>query len=143
MDIRKIFLFASIFLLVACGGNVKQQNTIPQEDSIIILSDTDIVEQIPQSQIEKQEKNNASSLAGSYYNTQSTDKYIFNEDYTGTFIMNSTGGNSLHFIWKRFGNKIVITLEGGYAPTTYEYDPTAETLIEHSESFGTLIYSKE
>ena len=69
-------------------------------------------------------------------------EYIFKADGTGIFVINSTGGNSERFRWKRIGRKVTITIEG-FNPSIYEFDPKAETITEYSESFGTLIYNKE
>lgn len=134
---KKIFLFISAILLIACGGSVKQQSNTFQEDST-----NAIATQIPQSQVETQEKDSVDPLIGSYYNAKSTDEYIFKDNHTGIFIMNSAGGGSSNFTWKRSGEKLTITLEG-FTPTTYEYDSKNQTITEHSESFGTLIYNKE
>lgn len=140
---KKIFLFISAMLLIACGESVKQQSNTFQGDSTNAIADTNVIAtQIPQSQVEMQEENSADPLIGSYYNAKSTDEYIFKENHTGIFIMNSAGGGSSNFTWKRSGEKLTITLEG-FTPTTYEYDSKNQTITEHSESFGTLIYNKE
>lgn len=140
---RKIFLFISAMLLIACGGSVKQQSNALQEDSATISPNTNVITtQISQPQVEKHEMKNAVPLVGSYYSAKSTDEYIFKADGTGIFIINSAGGHSAKFMWKRTGRKVIITIEG-YTPSIYEFDPKAETITEHSESFGTLIYNKE
>lgn len=143
ISMRKVFLLISAMLLLACDGSVNKQSNALQEDSLVVNLDSNVIAtQISQHQVEKNEMKNVDQLVGSYYNAKSTDEYIFKADGTGIFVINSTGGNSERFRWKRIGRKVTITIEG-FNPSIYEFDPKAETITEYSESFGTLIYNKE
>ena len=79
-------------------------------------------------------------LVGRFFCSRTHDTYIFNSDNTGLFIVQ--GCPPSNFTWKRSENNVTVTHES-FGDEKLKYDPRKETLTEKSESFGTLIFTKQ
>lgn len=82
----------------------------------------------------------ANPIVGTYFCNRTHDTYVFKSDNTGFF--NIQGGTPSVFTWKRSGNNVAIMYENS-DEQKLKYDPSAETLTEKSELFGTLVFYKQ
>ena len=89
---------------------------------------------------QKQVKEIADPLVGTYFCNRTHDTYVFKTDKTGFFTIQ--GGSPSTFIWKRSGSNVTIKYEA-FGEQKLKFDNKAKTLTEKSESFGTLVFNKQ
>jgi hypothetical protein len=85
-------------------------------------------------------KEEKGSFAGTYYCYRTHDTYVFKSNNTGYFQIQ--GGDPSGFTWKRSGNIVTISYKI-FGKQKLRYDSKSQTLIEKSESFGTLVFNKQ
>lgn len=85
-------------------------------------------------------KEEKGSFTGTYYCRRTHDTYVFRSNNTGYFEIQ--GGAPSTFTWKRSGNIVTITYKI-FGKQKLRYDSKSKTLIEKSESFGTLVFDKQ
>ena len=79
-------------------------------------------------------------IVGTYFCNRTHDTYVFKSDKTGFF--NIQGGSPSEFTWKRSGNNVTIIYEV-FGEQKLKFDPKAKTITEKTESFGTLVFTKQ
>ena len=143
------FLFLSI-LLFSCGGNgnksEKNQEIMDMDSTELVVIDTMVT-----SPIESKEKaeestrvNTNDSIVGLYYCKKSGDTYVLNDDYSGLFLPKS--GNSCTIDWYKTGNSVTVTFTGKMeflGTQRLDYNKNGKVLIEKSEIYGYLKYTKQ
>jgi len=77
---------------------------------------------------------------GKYFCNRTHDTYVFKSDNTGFFTIQ--GGSPSEFTWKRSGNDVTIKYEA-FGEEKLKYDSNSKTITEESESFGTMIFTKQ
>ena len=143
------FLFLSI-LLFSCGGNgnksEKNQEIMDMDSTELVVIDTMVT-----SPIESKDKAEEStrvktkdSIVGLYYCKESGDTYVLNDDYSGLFLPKS--GNSCTIDWYKTGNSVTVTFTGEMeflGTQRLDYNKNGKVLIEKSEIYGYLKYTKQ
>ena len=150
MNMRNVpFLFLSI-LLFSCGGNgnksEKNQEIMDMDSTELVVIDTMVT-----SPIESKDKAEEStrvktkdSIVGLYYCKKSGDTYVLNDDYSGLFLPKS--GNSCTIDWYKIGNSVTVTFTGEMeflGTQRLDYNKNGKFLIEKSEIYGSLKYTKQ
>ena len=150
MNMRNVpFLFLSI-LLFSCGGNgnksEKNQEIMDMDSTELVVIDTMVT-----SPIESKDKAEEStrvktkdSIVGLYYCKKSGDTYVLNDDYSGLFLPKS--GNSCTIDWYKTGNSVTVTFTGEMeflGTQRLDYNKNGKFLIEKSEIYGSLKYTKQ
>ena len=150
MNMRNVpFLFLSI-LLFSCGGNgnksEKNQEIMDMDSTELVVIDTMMT-----SPIESKDKAEEStrvktkdSIVGLYYCKKSGDTYVLNDDYSGLFLPKS--GNSCTIDWYKTGNSVTVTFTGEMeflGTQRLDYNKNGKFLIEKSEIYGSLKYTKQ
>lgn len=143
------FLFLSI-LLFSCGGNgnksEKNQEIMDMDSTELVVIDTMVT-----SPIESKDKAEESTrvktkdaIVGLYYCKKSGDTYVLNDDYSGLFLPKS--GNSCTIDWYKTGNSVTVTFTGKMeflGTQRLDYNKNGKVLIEKSEIYGYLKYTKQ
>ena len=84
------------------------------------------------------------SIVGLYYCKKSGDTYVLNDDYSGLFLPKS--GNSCTIDWYKTGNSVTVTFTGEMeflGTQRLDYNKNGKFLIEKSEIYGSLKYTKQ
>ncbi len=77
---------------------------------------------------------------GKYFCNRTHDTYVFKSDNTGFFTIQ--GGSPSEFTWKRSGSDVTVKYEA-FGEEKLKYDSNAKTITEESESFGTMVFTKQ
>ena len=146
---RVAFLIFSI-LLSSCGGNgnkSKKNQEITDMDS----TESVVIDTMVTSPIESKDKAEEStrvktkdSIVGLYSCKKSGDTYVLNADYSGLFLPKS--GNSCTIDWYKIGNSVTVTFTGEMeflGTQRLDYNKNGKVLIEKSEIYGYLKYTKQ
>lgn len=75
---------------------------------------------------------------------KSGDTYVLNDDYSGLFLPKS--GSSCTFDWYKTGNSVTVTFTGEMeflGTQRLDYNKSGKFLIEKSEIYGYLKYTKQ
>lgn len=136
-------------MLFSCTGNgnkSKKNQKIMDMDSESVVIDT-----METSTIESEEKaekptrvKTKDSIVGLYYCKKSGDTYVLNDDYSGLFLPKS--GNSCTIDWYKTGNSVTVTFTGEMeflGTQRLDYNKNGKFLIEKSEIYGSLKYTKQ
>lgn len=146
---RIAFLIFSI-LLSSCGGNgnksKKNQEITDMDSTESVVIDTMVTSPIESKGKGKEptrvKTNNP--IAGSYYCKKSGDTYVLNDDYSGLFLPKS--GSSCTIDWYKTGNSVTVTFTGEMeflGTQRLDYNKSGKFLIEKSEIYGYLKYTKQ
>lgn len=148
---NSLFLIFSI-LFLSCGGNGNKSEKNQETTNIAyrpVAIDTIVAP--PLVSVETEEKaekpkkaKTKDSIVGSYYCGRSGDTYIFNDDGSGLFFPNS--GSSCTFDWYNIHNIIILEFTGEMkflGTQKLEYNKQGKFIIEKSEIYGKLKYTKE
>lgn len=146
---RVAFLIFSI-LLSSCGGNGHKSEE-NQEITDMDSTEAVVIDTMVTSPIESKEKakeptrvKTKNSIVGSYYCKKSGDTYVLNDDYSGLFLPKS--GSSCTFDWYKTGNSVTVTFTGEMeflGTQRLDYNKSGKFLIEKSEIYGYLKYTKQ
>lgn len=146
---KKVLLFILSIPLLSCGGNGNK--SARSQEVMDMDSDSVAIDTMMTYPIEKPEKaeeptrvKTKDSVVGSYYCKKSGDTYVLNDDYSGLFLPNS--GNSCTIDWYKTGNSVTITFTGEMeflGTQRLDYNKSGKFLIEKSEIYGYLKYTKQ
>lgn len=143
---KKVLLFILSIPLLSCGGNGNK--SARSQEVMDMDSDSVAIDTMMTYPIEKAEEptrvKTKDSVVGSYYCKKSGDTYVLNDDYSGLFLPNS--GNSCTIDWYKTGNSVTITFTGEMeflGTQRLDYNKSGKFLIEKSEIYGYLKYTKQ
>lgn len=114
-------------------------NLVAGKKNIMINEDAEKIEELTETSSKEAVQEPADQLVGTYVCNRTHDTYVFLSDNTGCLIVQ--GGSPSTFTWKRSGDNVTIEYEV-FGEQKLKFDQMAKTIIEKSESFGTLVFNK-
>lgn len=129
------------FTLVAYGNSNKQQSKVVSQTTVQINNKQKQTPKKEQSKIQPKKEIELDILVGAYRCKRTKDAYVFYSDNTGQFFPSGKTPSS-EFTWKRSGENVTIKYEI-FGEQKLKFNKKNKTLIEKSQSLGTLIFHEE
>lgn len=129
------------FTLSACGNTNKEQSKVVSQVIVQTNTPKNQTSQKEQPKIQTKEEVKLDILVGAYRCKRTKDAYVFYSDNTGQFFPSGKSPSS-EFTWKRTGENVTIKYEI-FGEQKLKFNKNNKTLIEKSQSFGTLIFHEE
>lgn len=139
--INKIIVRAYLKGTSIHGTPYATMNLVGVEKKIIINEGAKKIEDLIEKPSTEKVQEVTDPIVGTYFCNRTHDTYVFKSDKTGFFTIQGGGSPSV-FKWKRSGDNVTIVYEA-FGEQKLKYNPKAETIIERSESFGTLVFEKQ
>lgn len=116
-------------------------NLVGDKKDIIINEGAEKIEELLEKPSTEKVQDVTDPLVGTYFCNRTHDTYVFKSDKTGFFTIQG-GISPSEFTWRRSGSNVIILYEA-FGKQMLKFDQKSQTIIEESESFGTLVFNKQ
>ena len=142
VGINKIIVRAYLKGTSIHGTPYASLNLVAGRKDIMINEEAKKIEELIEKPSKKAVQEPVDPLVGTYFCSRTHDTYVFKSDKTGFFTIQGIGTSPSEFTWKRSGNNVTIVYEV-FGEQKLKFDPKAKTITEKTESFGTLVFTKQ
>ena len=141
VGINKIIVCAYLKGTSIHGTPYASLNLIAGKKDVMINEGAEKIQELIEKSSKEKVQEPVDLLVGTFLCNRSHDTYVFKSDKTGFFTIQG-GISPSEFTWKRSGNNVTIVYEA-FGEQKLKFDQRAKTITEKSESFGTLVFSKQ